>query len=236
MTGHAPVSALHGLALLAASVSRLDVTLSSLDDATVAGPSALPGWNRAMLLTHLARNADAFRRVALGAASGDSVDMYPGGPDGRQADIDAGRDRPAAAVVKDVRSSEGALRDALGALPAAGWDGWGRSPRAPLPVAQIPATRRMEVEVHHVDLELGYAPRDWPADFVAAGLDVASDGLERRIAGGTALRLEAADGSFSATFGGGDEVLVRADGHELLAWLLGRAGGPPGAPALGAWR
>jgi maleylpyruvate isomerase len=62
-------------------------------------------------------------------------------------------------------------------------------------------SRWREVEVHHVDLGLGYSPRDWPADLVALWLPRAED-----------------------------QFLTTADDRELLAWLVGRGPAPRLAP------
>jgi len=35
------------------------------------------------------------------------------------------------------------------------------------PATGCPPHRLREVEVHHVDLDLGYQPADWPAEYVA---------------------------------------------------------------------
>ena len=61
-----------------------------LTDTQIDGPSALPGWNRATLLTHLARNADALGNLLTWARTGVETPMYAD-PSSRAADIDAGR-------------------------------------------------------------------------------------------------------------------------------------------------
>jgi maleylpyruvate isomerase len=63
-------------------------------------------------------------------------------------------------------------------------------------VAELPFRRWREVEVHHVDLDLGYGPADWPDAYV-------EEELARTVAG----------------LDGGDR-------RRLLAWLVGRAGVP----------
>ena len=57
------------------------------------------------------------------------------------------------------------------------------------------------VELHHVDLDIGYRPSDWPANFVEGEL---------------AKRLRA--------------LSDRADHADLIAWLLGRAPAPELGP------
>ena len=62
--------------------------LRSIDDLTdeqAAGRSQLPGWSRAEVLAHLARNADGIRGIAEAAARGQIGKQYPGGPEQRLA-------------------------------------------------------------------------------------------------------------------------------------------------------
>jgi maleylpyruvate isomerase len=61
--------------------------------------------------------------------------------------------------------------------------------------------RWREVELHHVDLGLGYTPADWPDEFVHLVLPEMIDGLARR-----------------------------ADHRALLAWLSGRGRVPELGP------
>ena len=68
-------------------------------------------------------------------------------------------------------------------------------------MAEIVTHHLRDVEVHHVDLDLGYRPSDWPAKFVEGEL---------------AKRLRA--------------LPDRADHADLLAWLLGRAPAPELGP------
>src|SRR5262249_43526897 len=93
----------HDIAGAEAAHRRLDATLAGLDDRDVRAPSLLPGWNVAMVLTHIARNADSFRRMIEGAQCGEVLDQYERGAAGREADIQAGRDRECSFVVDDVR-------------------------------------------------------------------------------------------------------------------------------------
>jgi len=163
-----------GLARLAAGTERLLRTCATLDAAALAAPSHLPGWSRAHVLTHRARNADGLRNLLLGARAGRAVAPYPS-PQLRDADIEAGAGRPAAALAADVRGSADRLAVGLDRLGAAGPEELDRlllfGPPRPeaepdTPARALPYARRREVEIHHVDLGLGYGPRDWPADFV----------------------------------------------------------------------
>jgi maleylpyruvate isomerase len=155
--------------------------LSSLTDAQARQPSLLPGWSVGHLLTHIARNADSLVRRLEGAVRGEVVDQYVGGPAGREAEIEAGAGRSAAALVEDVRQSSAAADEICARMPA---DAWSRPTRsvtgAEFPAARVVFSRWREVEVHHVDLGLGYTPADWPAELLEACLPDLLAGLPNR--------------------------------------------------------
>jgi maleylpyruvate isomerase len=153
---------------LAAAHRRLLATLDGLDDATARRPSRLPGWTVGHLLTHVARNADGFVRRFEGARRGEVVDQYAGGMAGRDSEIEAGAARPAAELVADVRATAEAVERAAVELPDDHWDREGRSATGEAQtMRRILLGRIREVELHHVDLGLGYEPANWPADFVS---------------------------------------------------------------------
>jgi maleylpyruvate isomerase len=143
--------------------------LDDLTDQQAAEPSRLPGWTRAEVVTHLARNADGIRNMVEGAAQGEVASMYPS-PEARLAGIAAGRGATAAELRADLRGAHERLLEAWSALPADGWDRIGRA-SAKRTMHDFVWVRRKEVEVHHVDLGLGYEPSDWPVGFVDDALD-----------------------------------------------------------------
>ena len=167
----------------ASAQGRLLERLETIDDVVVTRPSRLPGWTIGHLLTHLARNADAFANMLEEAELGHSVPMYPGGPAQRSGDIEAGSGRTAAACADDVRRAslrlEALFRDGSQAL----WEGFGIDPNGqPWPCRNVPFRRWREVEFHHVDLGIGYEPEDWPTDFVSLALADAATQLPDRVA------------------------------------------------------
>ena len=177
---------------------RLFGGLERLTDPIVSQPSLLPDWTVGHVLSHLARNADSVVRRLEGALHDEVVDQYPGGPASREADIQAGATRPAEVLVADIRASGLAAEHAATALPFEAWGRLSRSSSGRLrPASDVLTSRIREVEVHHVDLGLGYRVADWPADFRAELL---------------ATELP--------------KLLDRADQSELLAWLIGRAPAP----------
>jgi maleylpyruvate isomerase len=192
---------------VARAEARLALTVAGMTDADAAEPSRLPGWTRAMLVTHLARNASSNAAMVAAALRGESRPQYPGGPDQRAAEIEAGRGRPAVAVRDDLRTSAAAWAAVMATV--SDWDVVVLAGVGPRPVSQRVRSRLFEVEVHHADLGLGYTFRDWPEPFAARELDRAVARL------GDAA---------SAVAGGvrGDGGEVRGDPRALLAWLLGR--------------
>ena len=131
-----------------------------------AQPSLLPGWSIGHVLTHLARNADSHVGMLQAANEGRAAAQYPGGLEQRNADIEAGQGRPAAALVADVIESNGRLEAAWSAMTADGWRGEGLSVFGPVAVADLPFRRWRETTLHHTDLGLGYGWSQWPAAYV----------------------------------------------------------------------
>jgi maleylpyruvate isomerase len=186
--------------------ARLLDSLGTIDDAIVAGPSRLPTWTVGHVLTHLARQADSHVRMLEGAAGGDIVDQYEGGPEGRAAEIEAGAERPAVAQVADVAASIARLEATWDSMSEEVWArGFARATRGELVgCADLPFRRWREVEVHHADLGLDVGPESWSAPFVDSELPRTLAGLPARMS--------------------------LNDRRALLAWLMGRAPTPPALP------
>jgi maleylpyruvate isomerase len=155
--------------------------ISSLTDEQARAPSLLPDWSVGHLLTHIARNADSVVRRLEGAIRDEIVDQYEGGPAGREADIQAGAHRSAAELIEDVRHSAQAIDDVCARMPA---DAWSRLTRGVTgtesPASYVMLSRWREVEIHHVDLGLGYTPADWPSELMDACLPAVLETLPRR--------------------------------------------------------
>jgi maleylpyruvate isomerase len=141
--------------------------LAGLTDAQARSASLLPGWTRGHVLTHLARSGDGDRRGAEGASRDEVLAKYPEGVEGRARDIDAGAGRPAAALLADLDAAQRELVAAWRALPAEAWDRLGDTPTGLRTMSEIVASRRRELLVHLVDLDVGVAPGDLPADYLA---------------------------------------------------------------------
>ena len=130
-------------------------------DADLRAPSALPGWTRGHVLTHIARNADGIAATLAGALRGEVVPRYPNGSAGRDADIEAGSGRGAVELIIDVRDSADRLDRLFGAVTdASGWDLTTENDR---PAHSWLAARWGEVEIHRADLRGAYGPAGQPA-------------------------------------------------------------------------
>lgn len=198
---------------------RFDAAIAGLDDAGARRPSRLPGWTVGHLLTHVARNADSHVRRADAAVLGRSVDQYPGGWAGREAEIEAGAARPAHELVADVTASADAVAAAWRAVPDRAWanltrDVGGRE----RPLRALVGRRWQELEVHVVDLDRGLSHRDWSDDFVAVWLPrLRAERAEDRLPTGT-VRPEPG----------------QLDERDELAWRYGRLSRRD-LPDLGPW-
>ncbi|WP_372347063.1 maleylpyruvate isomerase family mycothiol-dependent enzyme [Streptomyces sp. KL116D] len=211
------------------ATDRLLAAVSTLDNAAVTEPSRLPGWSRGHVLAHLARNADALVNVLEGRP------MYVSA-DARDADIARDAPRGLREQVEDVHdTAEGFQR--LGAVDA----DWSRTVELRNGVtdsaSRVPFRRLAEVELHHVDLGIGYELEDLPEEFTFREIDF----LAERFGGhkdvpSIALVTDSgrvwsrADGFGTGnwTTGGGADggpLAVRGRPADLLGWLCGRREG-----------
>lgn len=194
------------IAACAASHERLLATIDGMDEATARRPSRLPDWTVAHVLAHLARNADSHVYRLEGAVRNEVVDQYRGGFEGRAAEIEESARQPVGALLTDVRDTHDAFMRACDAMPA---DAWSRVSRdvggTERPAHTLPLRRWQEIEVHHVDLGLGYTHRDWPHAFVAQRFPELLAALPSRLPPGADV--PALDGY---------------DDRDLVAWMYDR--------------
>ncbi|MEU5399325.1 maleylpyruvate isomerase family mycothiol-dependent enzyme [Streptomyces sp. NPDC005963] len=212
------IDPLRDLASVHDATERLLSAAGSLDNALLAGPSRLPGWSRGHVLAHLARNADALVNVLEGRPMYESAAA-------RDDDIERDAPRPLTAQLDDVRDSAARL-GAVGARPAE----WNRTVELRNGVtdsaSRVPFRRLVEVELHHVDLDVGYELEDLPADFTAREIAFLTD----RFTGHTGvppIHVIAAAGTGEWHTGGteGKRVTVEGPAPVLLGWLAGRRTG-----------
>jgi maleylpyruvate isomerase len=181
---------------------RLIVTAEAMTDDVARAPSRLPDWTVGHVLTHIARNADGHTRRLSGALRGEDLPRYPGGMAERDKAIEDGAGRPAKELIADVIDSARRLEEVWDRCAAAGWPNGHFLGTDRFMITGSPLRRLREVEIHHVDLGLGYEPGDWSDVYLDWELAHALKRLPQRLSG--------------------------PDSRRLLAWLTGRAAVPTG--------
>jgi maleylpyruvate isomerase len=221
--------------LLRAAVAahqRMQASASRMTADDCRGPSLLPGWSRGHVLTHCARNADGQSRMLLAAMRGEIAAQYPGGDAQRDSDIETGAARPARLILSDVRAAINQIEEVWRRMPA---DAWSRPTAAQ--VGSRPAwmsvwARWRETEIHHVDLDAGYAHGHWPSEFVDLLLPRVMPTLATRLSGPIPVQVETTDRDPAAIATTAstteDLVIVRGPASAVLSWLIGRASAAAG--------
>jgi maleylpyruvate isomerase len=149
---------------VARSESALVEFLKDVGPVEPSQPSRLPGWTVGHVLTHLARNADSHVAMLSGAP------QYANGAEGRNAAIESGAARPWVELVADVEAAGSALMRTYAGH--SDWAGTAHALSGERPMAMLPQLRQREVELHHIDLGLGYDFAALPADYVRRELRV----------------------------------------------------------------
>jgi maleylpyruvate isomerase len=153
------------LAQLDDATDRLLHTVGSMAELDIRAPSLLPGWTRAHVLSHVARNGEALANLLRGARTGVPATAYAS-QEARDAAIEEGARRPLKLLLPELIDSAGLFRREAFAVPE---DAWLTPVRlrsgAEFPAAEVPLRRLVEVELHHADLGVGYGAADWPASF-----------------------------------------------------------------------
>lgn len=216
------------------ATDRLLTAVATLDNSALAGESHLPGWTRGHVLAHLARNADALVNVFEGRPMYESATAR-----------DAGIERDSGRLLEEHLAD---LRDSGAAFLATTEpeQDWSRTVELRNGVtdlaANVPFRRLVEVELHHVDLAVGYELADLPEEFTDREIAFLADRWSGRPEV-PPTALTAPGGRTWRTGSAGDPaVTVSGTPAALLAWLAGRgdkgaslttAGGPlPALPPL----
>ncbi|MEV6117942.1 maleylpyruvate isomerase family mycothiol-dependent enzyme [Streptomyces sp. NPDC052109] len=208
----------HDLGCVRDATERLLNAVAELDNAALADASRLPGWTRGHVVAHLARNADALVNVLEGRPMYESAEA-------RDADIERDAPRPLDVQLADLRESAARFQS-RGDAPA----DWTRTVELRNGVtdsaSRVPFRRWVEVELHHVDLGIGYELEDLPEEFT----DRVIDFLAQRFAGHRdvpSTGLNAGNGRVWTTGGGATDgpVVVEGTAADLLGWLAGRRDG-----------
>jgi maleylpyruvate isomerase len=210
-------------AAIEGATARLLTTGRTLSDADLRAPSALPGWTRGHVTTHLARNADSLVRLLTWAATGVESPQYLSRQD-RDDGIEAGAGRPLAEQLDDLQVSAERFAVAVAAVPPGRWEypvRWlGGDPR---PASKILDARLREVAIHHLDLDAGYSASDWEPEFALRILTSVVPAFESR--GIAAVTLLPTDATARVEVSGGSDVEIRGPASALATWLLGRDDG-----------
>ncbi|MFJ3923580.1 maleylpyruvate isomerase family mycothiol-dependent enzyme [Streptomyces sp. NPDC090022] len=225
----------HDLRSVREATDRLLTAVAKLDNAALAEESLLPGWTRGHILAHLARNADALVNVLEGRPMYESATA-------RDTDIEQGSGRPLGEQLTDLRNS--AARFLATGEPAQDWSRTvelrgGVTDSA----SRVPFRRLVEVELHHVDLGIGYTLADLPEEFTDREIEFLADRWSGRAdVPPVTLRPSHGEGVWHTGGADGTPVTVSGPKDELLGWLAGRGrkgaqlaveGGPlPGLPPL----
>lgn len=212
---------------IGASSQRLIDSVSRLADDQIGAMSLVPPWTRGHVLTHICRAGDSLMRLLSWARTGVEVAQYPSMAF-RTAQIEAGCRRGAAEILGDLEANVVLFDDAVRSLPANAWS-FPVVPRTgePRTAATLVPIRLRELEIHHVDLDVGYTFNDIPtldADWILC------DVLDAMALSGVSIapvRLTATDSDIARLIEGGaagDRSLLQISGPraDLLGWLSGR--------------
>ncbi|PKW15631.1 maleylpyruvate isomerase family mycothiol-dependent enzyme [Saccharopolyspora spinosa] len=215
------------LAAVERASSRLLDTVAELDELSVRQPSLLPGWSRAHVITHLARNADGFHNLLIWARTGIEHPMYASGDDRDEA-ISEGALRSQRLLLEDLAASCERFGHAADSLPAAAWtaeiaDAVG----APMPAHHMLRLRLLEVWAHLVDLDHDVDFADIPQPDAEQLLeDVVQQFGGRPDVPALSVEVDFGDHQRSWDLRGttSPPSLVRGEPGPMLGWLLGRTG------------
>lgn len=195
------------------------------------------------MLVHIARNAAGLQNLLLAARTGAALRMYSS-PTTRAADIAVGVDRPAEVIIADVVENSFRFLVEARAMPKEAWSSTvaftSGAPNPPTVTGvRVAELRLEEVEVHHVDLDIGYEFSDTPADLADWLIRNFAD---RRAAQGVPANLELDEDALAIARGTRGAPTVHGRRADILAWLAGRSaeslsadtatGEPPVLPPL----
>jgi maleylpyruvate isomerase len=219
---------------------RVVRTVDSLDSAAWSGASVLPGWTRAHVVAHLALNAEGLARALGGVQDGETVPIYDSNEARDEAIVELAGQDPS--EIRDrFFGATARLRHLFGSLTQDQWaQEVNRLPEGPVwPVGELLTSRLREVEIHHTDLDAGYAATDWPQAFA---VDLLDQTVANHVASGTSQPFTAVATDSDRTWDvGATTPVVSGPAAALAWWLVGRGEGRGltsdhgPLPALGPW-
>ncbi|SDH14983.1 maleylpyruvate isomerase [Pseudonocardia oroxyli] len=195
--------------------------MDRMGDEAFGKPSALPGWTRAHVLTHVARNADGLMNLLQWARTGVETPAYAS-REARAADIEAGAQREPAAIREDVVATSDRLAQVVKAMPKEAWTASVRNSQGlEVPATEIAWMRAREMWIHSVDLDVGASFEDFPRPMLCelvgdvVGMLADRDGVP-------GARLVASDDPEKAWTLADGRVTVEGPVADLAAWVSGR--------------
>lgn len=183
-------------------------------------PSRLPGWTRAHVATHLARNADALVRAVDSVLMGRRGLMYDSDED-REWAIERGSERTGLDLQIDLDTSDGRLNRRFNVLHSVPSDMMVELiPGSLLSCELLPLLRLNEVVLHHVDIDCGFDITEVEPKIARLLLEwntMEESPTPHRSA------LLVSDSGFTAKVGSGENpVLIEGSDALLLGWVTGR--------------
>ena len=150
---------------------HLATALGRLVQEDWARPSLLPGWTRAHVLAHLARNADGMVNLLTWARTGVETPMYAS-PEARDREIEQTARLSPQELEADVLGATARLAQAVRGMPPSAWAATVRTLRGrELAGADVVRMRAQEVWVHAVDLDSGVEFAEIPEGLLAYLVD-----------------------------------------------------------------
>ncbi|MFJ3727417.1 maleylpyruvate isomerase family mycothiol-dependent enzyme [Streptomyces sp. NPDC090045] len=209
MTDH-----VHDLRSVREATDRLLTAVAKMDNAALSEESHLPGWTRGHILAHLARNADALVNVFEGRPMYESASA-------RDADIASDADRSLEEHLTDLRDS--GARFLATTEPDQDWSRTVELRNGVTDLAaNVPFRRWVEVDLHHVDLNIGYELHHLPEEFTDREIAFLADRWSGR-PDVPPVTLRAMPDEVWHTGGTeGTPVVLEGPKDELLGWLAGR--------------
>lgn len=194
----------------------------SLTDEQWHEPSLLPGWTRAHIAAHLARNADALTALIRAAVDGRETPLYRSPADQIEG-IERGSEQSAVDLQIDLDTSAGVLSATMDTVTD--WMTPALLPTGRQPLAAVAVARLHEIYLHLIDLgcekfsieQLDPVPARWLLEWAIDRLATAS--------GAHSVELTSESGITTRLGPGPEYFPVGGTDAALWAWLTGRSDG-----------
>ncbi|MFI1704989.1 maleylpyruvate isomerase family mycothiol-dependent enzyme [Streptomyces griseoruber] len=228
---------------MAEGTAAFEAVVRGLRAPGFARPSSLPGWNRAHVVAHVARNADAIGNLLTWARTGVETPMYADAEQ-RAKEIEASAGQQVTVLRTDLRVAHERLAMAFTELPDEAWEAVVRTARGrQVHASEVPWMRLREVWVHTVDLASETAFDAVPREVCAALVDdVAATFATRTDVPPVELRAQDSGRAWVLGVPGAEKpTVVGGDLHSLAAYATGRPVPGPlhcahgSVPTLPAW-